>query len=96
MIDENVADIVRMVFDKFVNEEWSEYKIAKYLLNYHSYKWTPDLVRRMLEMQEYAGNTVNFKTEGISFKTKNHVKNSKRKLADFQEYTSCHYQSGRF
>lgn len=89
MIDENVADIVCMVFDKFVNEEWSEYKIAKYLreqkilttwayqgmqFNHHPYKWTPDLVRRMLGMQEYAGDTVNFKTEGISFKTKKRVK----------------------
>lgn len=31
IIDEKVAGIVRMVFDKFINEEWSEYKIAKYL-----------------------------------------------------------------
>ncbi len=31
IIDEAVAGIVYMVFDKFVNEEWTEHRIAKYL-----------------------------------------------------------------
>ncbi len=87
IIDEKVAGIVRMIFDKFVNEEWSEYKIAKYLrenrvLTTNSYigskqgdyrnpyKWTQDSVTRLLGMQEYAGDTVNFKTRTISYKTK--------------------------
>lgn len=31
IIDEKVAGIVYMVFDKFVNEEMTEYQIANYL-----------------------------------------------------------------
>ncbi len=31
LIDEKVAGIVYLIFDKFVNEEWTEYGIAKYL-----------------------------------------------------------------
>jgi len=86
IIDEAVAGIVYMVFDKFVNEEWTEHRIAKYLRDNkvlstsayinskltpknNPYKWYTCTIEKMLSMQEYVGDTVNFKTRKVSYKT---------------------------
>lgn len=102
IIDEKVAGIVYMMFDKFVNEECSEYKIAKFLRENHvlttnsyigskqgdyrnPYKWTVETVTRLLGMQEYAGDTVNFKSRTISFKTKQRVRIPKSEWIVFKD-----------
>lgn len=91
-----------MMFDKFVNEEWSEYKIVKFLHENHvlttdsyigskqgdyrnPYKWTMETVRRLLSMQEYAEDTVNFKSHTISFKTKQCVRIPKSEWLVFKD-----------
>ena len=87
IIDEKVAGIVYMIFDKFVNEEMTEYQIANYLRKHkvlttsayagskrcdptRIYAWSTSTITRMLGMAEYAGDTVNFKSRTVSFKTR--------------------------
>lgn len=87
IIDEKVASIVYMIFDKFVNEEMTEYQIANYLRKHkvlttsayagskrcdptRIYAWSTSTITRMLGMAEYAGDTVNFKSRTVSFKTR--------------------------
>lgn len=102
IIDEKVAGIVYMVFDKFVNEEMTEYQIANYLRKHRVlttsayigskrcdptriYAWSTATVKRMLGMAEYAGDTVNFKSRTISFKTRQIERFSKDKWLVFRD-----------
>lgn len=102
IVDEKVAGIVYMIFDKFVNEEMTEYQIATYLrknkvLNTSAYigskqcdptriyAWSSSTITRMLGMAEYAGDTVNFKSRTISFKTKQREKIPKDQWLVFRD-----------
>lgn len=102
IIDEKVAGIVYTVFDKFVNEEMTEYQIANYLMKHRVlttsayigskrcdptriYAWSAATVKRMLGMAEYAGDTVNFKSRTISFKTRQIERISKDQWLIFRD-----------
>lgn len=102
IIDEKAAGIVHMIFDKFVNEEMTEYQIANYLRKNRVlttsayigsklcdttriYAWSAATVKRMLEMAEYAGDTVNFKSRTISFKTKQRIRLPKSEWLVFRD-----------
>jgi DNA invertase Pin-like site-specific DNA recombinase len=41
------------------------------------YNWTPKTIERMLGYQEYCGDTVNFKTKTVAYKTKTRIRNPK-------------------
>lgn len=48
------------------------------------YNWTPQTIARILEMKEYLGHTVNFKTTRRSFKDKRFIYNPEEKQAIFE------------
>lgn len=102
IIDEKVAGIVYMIFDKFVNEEMTEYQIANYLRKHkvlttsayagskrcdptRIYAWSTSTITRMLGMAEYAGDTVNFKSRTVSFKTRQIERISKDQWLIFRD-----------
>ncbi len=102
IIDEKVAGIIYTVFDKFVNEEMTEYQIANYFRKHRVlttsayigskrcdptriYAWSAATVKRMLGMAEYAGDTVNFKSRTISFKTRQIERISKDQWLIFRD-----------
>jgi len=49
----------------------SSYFGYKYTKVHSPYSWSQPVVRRILEAQEYCGDTINFKTKQVSFKLKN-------------------------
>ena len=78
IVDEEAAQNVRTIFQMFLNGKGTS-QIAKYL---HSEKilvpadpclWDSKTIREMLKRQEYVGDTVNFKTKKVSYKSKKKI-----------------------
>ena len=51
--------------------------------DYDEYYWHPTMIRRILRKQEYCGDTVNFRSTRLSYKSKKIIWNPKEKLRIF-------------
>ncbi|MEG2659455.1 MAG: recombinase family protein [Oscillospiraceae bacterium] len=60
-------------------------KPSKKSLSDNPYKWSRTSVRKILVLQEYAGDLVNFKTYSKSFKNKQRLPNDKENMVIFQD-----------
>lgn len=87
-INEKQAEIIRMIFDMFVNQGMGSRRIAKTLseMNIPTYKnasrWLPKTIRRMLGNPLYKGILISKKTEVINYLT-----GEWKELEDVSEYT---------
>ena len=87
-INEKQADVVREIFNLYVNEKMGTRRIATTLTkrNIPTYKnaqgWMPKTIRRMLENELYSGVLISKKTE-----VTNYLTGEWKKLEDVSEYT---------
>lgn len=86
IVDEEAARTVKRIFDLY--EQGNGVKMIAGMLSDENIptpikrtgrkskydNWGPQTVRRILECREYCGDTVNFKTRKLSFKSKKHIK----------------------
>lgn len=81
VIDETSAEVVKKIFDMYVNGNGLQ-MIARYLTqnkiptpstyqsSQEAFNWGYSTIRNILSKQEYCGDTVNFRTERVSYKSK--------------------------
>lgn len=100
IIDETAAAVIRMIFDMYVSGKGLS-MIAKYLKEHEvptpkvyanenaesdePYNWSHSTLKSLLSKQEYCGDTVNFRTERISYKCKKIRSNPPEKWVIFKD-----------
>ncbi len=103
IVDEEAAKVVRKIFELFVEENRGIQYIIQYLYankiltpkayrnGMHTikypYTWSTHTVSQILDRQDYCGDTVNFKTEKPSFKSKKIVQ---RNPEDYKIFPDTH------
>lgn len=103
IVDDEAAEVVRKIFYLFVEENRGIQYIIHYLYANkiltpkayrdgvntvkYPYTWNTHVVSQILDRQEYCGDTVNFKTEKPSFKSKKVVQ---RNPEDYKIFSNTH------
>ena len=95
IIDETAAEVVRRIFELYASGNGLN-MIIRYLKENHIptpksyanktnqiYEWSHSTVKNILSKQEYCGDTVNFRTQRISYKSKKIKKNSPEEWSVF-------------
>ena len=95
IIDETAAEVVRRIFELYTSGKGLN-MIIRYLKENHIptpksyfdktnqiYEWSHSTVKNILSKQEYCGDTVNFRTQRISYKSKKIKKNSPEEWSVF-------------
>ena len=97
IIDETAAEVVRRIFELYTSGKGLN-MIIRYLKENHIptpksysdktnqiYEWSHSTVKNILSKQEYCGDTVNFRTQRISYKSKKIKTNSPEEWAVFPD-----------